>query len=81
MYLTLLFCVSWVIFFTVMLQIVDRQSISGAQMSNRKPMQTKSGDDQPIGEFTSESLYLKDWTKRHQKDDWARRRLTGISLR
>jgi len=81
MYLTLLFCVSWVIFFTVMLQIVGRRSISGAQVSNRKPTQTMSSNDQPIAELTSESLYRKDWTKRHQGDDWARRRLSGISLR
>ena len=80
MYLTLLFCVSWVIFFAVMLQLVDQRSSSSPQLSNIKPTQMKPGDDQLIDEVRSDSLYLKNWNRRSQKDDWARRRLAGVSL-
>ena len=81
MFLILLFCVSWVVFFAIMLQMVDQRSNSRAQTSNAEQTHMKPRNHQSVGEVTAESLYLKDWTERHQKDDWARRRLSGIILR
>jgi hypothetical protein len=75
MVITLLFCVSWVIFFTVMLQLVDRSS-SGRPVKSSRKSSRNTMDGHSITRAQSETLYLRDWTEQYEDKDWARRRLS-----
>jgi hypothetical protein len=79
MLVTIVFCVSWVIFFVAMLLIVTQRSSGRPPRSSPRPSRLKIEHGPTMKHVPSERLYISKRTERYQSRDWALRRLSDES--